>query len=63
MASSAEQGGAAERFQTDNSVSAKPMPKQQLSKAMEHMRFAVTVDPKPTPSSTTSPTPPHPPCA
>lgn len=59
MASSAEQGGAAERFQTDNSVSAKPMPKQQLSKAMEHMRFAVTVDPKPTPSSTTSPTPPH----
>ena len=57
MASSAEEGGAAERFQTDNSVSAKPVPKQQLSKAMEHMRFAVTVDPKPTPSSTTSPTP------
>jgi tRNAThr (cytosine32-N3)-methyltransferase len=57
MASNAEEGGA-ERFQTDNSVSAKPVPKQQLSKAMEHMRFAVTVDPKPTPSSTTSPTPP-----
>ena len=66
MASSAEEGGAAERFQTDNSVSAKPVPKQQLSKAMEHMRFAVTVDPKPTPSSTTSPTPtptPTPPTA
>jgi tRNAThr (cytosine32-N3)-methyltransferase len=58
MASSAEEGGAAERFQTDNSVSAKPVPKQQLSKAMEHMRFAVTVDPKPTPSSTCTPTPP-----
>lgn len=57
MASNVEEGGAAERFQTDNSVSAKPVPKQQLSKAMEHMRFAVTVDPKPTPSSTTSSTP------
>ncbi|OSS54295.1 hypothetical protein B5807_01724 [Epicoccum nigrum] len=57
MASSAEEGGATERFQTDNSVSAKQMPKQQLSKAMEHMRFAVTVDPKPTPSSTSTSTP------
>ncbi|KAL5121815.1 hypothetical protein ACEQ8H_000030 [Pleosporales sp. CAS-2024a] len=35
------------RFQTDNSVSQKPQPKQQLSKSMEHMRFAVTVDPIP----------------
>ena len=35
------------RFQTDNSVSRKPQPRQQLSKAMEHMRFAVTVDPIP----------------
>ncbi|KAH8731310.1 S-adenosyl-L-methionine-dependent methyltransferase [Phaeosphaeriaceae sp. PMI808] len=35
------------RFQTDNSVSQKQHPKQQLSKAMEHMRFAVTVDPTP----------------
>ena len=34
-----------ERFQTDNSLSTKQHPKQQLSKAMEHMRFAVTVDP------------------
>jgi hypothetical protein len=33
------------RYQTNNSVSKKPQPKQQLSKAMEHMRFAVTVDP------------------
>jgi tRNAThr (cytosine32-N3)-methyltransferase len=35
------------RFQTDNSVSKKPQPKQQLSKSMEHMRFAVTADPIP----------------
>ncbi|KAI0586937.1 Methyltransf-12 multi-domain protein [Pyrenophora tritici-repentis] len=35
------------RFQTDNSVSRKQQPRQQLSKAMEHMRFAVTVDPIP----------------
>ncbi|XPS79150.1 tRNA(Thr) (cytosine(32)-N(3))-methyltransferase [Ascochyta lentis] len=41
MAADAEES----RFQTDNSVSAKQHPKQQLSKAMEHMRFAVTVDP------------------
>lgn len=42
------------RFQTDNSVSRKPQPRQQLSKAMEHMRFAVTVDPIPhTPTPTT----------
>ncbi|KAF1836812.1 S-adenosyl-L-methionine-dependent methyltransferase [Decorospora gaudefroyi] len=43
------------RFQTDNSMSRKPQPKQQLSKAMEHMRFAVTVDPIP---HTSTPTPP-----
>ncbi|KAF1845622.1 S-adenosyl-L-methionine-dependent methyltransferase [Cucurbitaria berberidis CBS 394.84] len=43
------------RFQTDNSVSKKQQPKQQLSKAMEHMRFAVTVDPIP---HTSAPTPP-----
>lgn len=43
------------RFQTDNSVSSKPQPKQQLSKAMEHMRFAVTVDPIP---HNSTPTPP-----
>ncbi|KAF2854502.1 S-adenosyl-L-methionine-dependent methyltransferase [Plenodomus tracheiphilus IPT5] len=35
------------RFQTNNTMSSKPQPKQQLSKAMEHMRFAVTVDPIP----------------
>jgi tRNAThr (cytosine32-N3)-methyltransferase len=48
------------RFQTDNSVSRKPQPKQQLSKAMEHMRFAVTVDPLP---HTSTPTPPPAPSA
>jgi len=42
------------RFQTDNSMSAKKQPKQQLSKAMEHMRFAVTVDPIPRSASSTS---------
>jgi tRNAThr (cytosine32-N3)-methyltransferase len=44
------------RFQTNNSVSKKPQPKQQLSKAMEHMRFAVTVDPVPHASTPTPPT-------
>lgn len=44
------------RFQTDNSVSKKPQPKQQLSKSMEHMRFAVTVDPIPHASTPTPPT-------
>ena len=44
------------RFQTDNSLSTKQHPKQQLSKAMEHMRFAVTVDPVTTPASTSTPT-------
>jgi tRNAThr (cytosine32-N3)-methyltransferase len=43
------------RFQTDNSMSRKPQPKQQLSKAMEHMRFAVTVDPIPHTSTSTPP--------
>jgi tRNAThr (cytosine32-N3)-methyltransferase len=43
------------RFQTDNTMSRKPQPKQQLSKAMEHMRFAVTVDPIPHTSSSTPP--------
>jgi tRNAThr (cytosine32-N3)-methyltransferase len=33
------------RFQTDDTFSTKQQPKQQLSKAMEHMRYAVTVDP------------------
>jgi tRNAThr (cytosine32-N3)-methyltransferase len=57
-----------EHSQTDNSVSQKKQPKQQLSKAMEHMRFAVTVDPIPhaTPSTpptsnSTPPTDPKPP--
>ncbi|KAF2034746.1 methyltransferase [Setomelanomma holmii] len=45
------------RFQTDNTVSKKPQPKQQLSKSMEHMRFAVTVNPVP---HTSTPTPPSP---
>ncbi len=45
-----------ERFQTDNSVSQKAQPRQQLSKSMEHMRFAVTVDPLFRPSSHTPPT-------
>ncbi|KAF3005763.1 hypothetical protein E8E13_007043 [Curvularia kusanoi] len=61
MASNASPVGAEERFQTDNSVSAKQQPKQQLSKGMEHMRFAVTVDPKAAPApSTTTPTPTQP---
>ncbi|KAF1971506.1 S-adenosyl-L-methionine-dependent methyltransferase [Bimuria novae-zelandiae CBS 107.79] len=51
---------AGERFQTDNSKSTKQQPKQQLSKAMEHMRFAVTVDPIPRSSSTSTPTSPPP---
>ncbi|CBX90174.1 hypothetical protein LEMA_P063000.1 [Plenodomus lingam JN3] len=47
------------RFQTNNTMSPKPQPKQQLSKAMEHMRFAVTVDPIPhTPTSISRPPPP-----
>ncbi|KAE8847150.1 hypothetical protein P3342_002036 [Pyrenophora teres f. teres] len=47
------------RFQTDNSVSRKQQPRQQLSKAMEHMRFAVTVDPIPhtSPPNTSEPAP------
>jgi tRNAThr (cytosine32-N3)-methyltransferase len=44
------------RFQTDNSISKKPQPKQQLSKSMEHMRFAVTVDPVPHSSTPAPPT-------
>ncbi|KAF2749846.1 S-adenosyl-L-methionine-dependent methyltransferase [Sporormia fimetaria CBS 119925] len=43
------------RFETDNSVSQKAQPRQQLSKAMEHMRFAVTVDPIPHPSPSPAP--------
>lgn len=43
------------RFQTDDSRSTKQHPKQQLSKAMEHMRFAVTADP--VPSKPTQPAP------
>lgn len=54
-ATSPEQNGE-ERFQTDNSVSKKQHPKQQLSKAMEHMRFAVTADP--ISHTTATPTPP-----
>lgn len=42
--------------ETDNSVSLKPQPRQQLSKSMEHMRFAVTVDPIPHSSTPTPPT-------
>lgn len=45
-----------ERFQTNNSISQKQHPKQQLSKAMEHMRFAVTVDTIPHSSTPTPPT-------
>ncbi|KAL1595817.1 hypothetical protein SLS60_009507 [Paraconiothyrium brasiliense] len=48
--------GADQRFQTDNTKSTKQNPKQQLSKAMEHMRFAVTVDPIPRSSNTSTPT-------
>jgi tRNAThr (cytosine32-N3)-methyltransferase len=40
------------RFQTDDSKSTKAQPRKQLSKAMEHMRFAVTADPIPKTSST-----------
>lgn len=43
------------RFSTDDSQSTKQQPKQQLSKAMEHMRFAVTVDPVPRSSSASTP--------
>jgi tRNAThr (cytosine32-N3)-methyltransferase len=43
------------RFQTDDSMSTKQQPRQQLSKAMEHMRFAVTADPVPRFSATTNP--------
>jgi len=45
------------RFQTDNTLTSKQNPRQQLSKSMEHMRFAVTVDPVPR-STTASTTPP-----
>ncbi|KAL5451156.1 hypothetical protein PMIN07_002577 [Paraphaeosphaeria minitans] len=51
---------AEERFATDDSKTTKQRPKQQLSKAMEHMRFAVTVDPIPRSSSTSTPTSPPP---
>ncbi|KAF2740480.1 methyltransferase [Polyplosphaeria fusca] len=44
------------RFETDNSVTQKQKPRQQLSKAMEHMRFAVTVDPIPRSSNSIPPT-------
>ncbi|KAF1929601.1 methyltransferase, partial [Didymella exigua CBS 183.55] len=47
-----------ERFQTDDSRSTKQQPKQQLSKAMEHMRFAVTVDPVPQAAATAATSPP-----
>lgn len=36
----------------------KKQPRQQLSKAMEHIRYAVTVDPVPTPKSTPPPSAP-----
>lgn len=52
------QDAAASRGQTDNSVSSKQHPKQQLSKAMEHLRFAVTVDPVTPPAASTAPPPP-----
>ncbi|KAF2795627.1 methyltransferase [Melanomma pulvis-pyrius CBS 109.77] len=48
------------RFETDNSITQKKQPRKQLSKAMEHMRFAVTADPIPhssTPPTSTSPPP------
>ncbi|CAI6341745.1 unnamed protein product [Periconia digitata] len=55
MDSSADMG-ADSRSQTNDSLATKPTPKSQLSKGMEHMRFAVTVDPARS-TSTTSPTP------
>ncbi|KAJ4314908.1 hypothetical protein N0V94_006212 [Neodidymelliopsis sp. IMI 364377] len=54
MANSTEEDS---RFHTDNTLSTKQHPKQQLSKAMEHMRFAVTVDPVTAPAPTTATTP------
>lgn len=33
------------RFQTNDALTTKPTPKSQLSKGMEHMRFAVTAEP------------------
>jgi tRNAThr (cytosine32-N3)-methyltransferase len=44
------------RFQTNDTFSTKQHPKQQLSKSMAHMRFAVTVDPIPHSSTPTPPT-------
>ncbi|KAF2266369.1 methyltransferase [Lojkania enalia] len=41
---------------TDNSVTQKKQPRQQLSKGMEHMRSAVTVNPIPKSSTPTPPT-------
>ena len=52
------ENGVDTRYQTDNSVSTKQHPKQQLSKAMEHMRFAVTVDPLTSKPTESTPTPP-----
>ncbi|KAF2710536.1 S-adenosyl-L-methionine-dependent methyltransferase [Pleomassaria siparia CBS 279.74] len=49
------------RFQTDNTMTQKKQPRQQLSKAMEHMRFAVTADPIAPISSTSTSSPPPPP--
>ncbi|KAL1793042.1 hypothetical protein ACET3X_008024 [Alternaria dauci] len=55
MSGAGAQDSSDSRFQTDNTMSKKPQPKQQLSKAMEHMRFAVTVDPIPHTSTSTPP--------
>ncbi|KAF1953975.1 methyltransferase [Byssothecium circinans] len=46
------------RYQTNDTMSTKPTPKSQLSKGMEHMRFAVTVDPIAHPTTSSTPTPP-----
>ncbi|PVH96522.1 methyltransferase, partial [Periconia macrospinosa] len=44
------------RFQTNDALATKPTPKSQLSKGMEHMRFAVTADPIARTTTTSPPT-------
>lgn len=55
MASPAGTPAADPRFQTNDALATKSTPKSQLSKGMEHMRYAVTADP--IPHTTASPPP------
>lgn len=56
MAQPAEMDATMEPSQTGSAGTQKKQPRQQLSKAMEHMRFAVTVDPIPHATPCTPPT-------